>query len=714
MGRKGTKDRQMVTRREFLRVSGLVAAGAGLAACGGEAAAPITVETAAPAAEATTAASTAAPAAETAAPAGTAAETGATTAAETAAATAETTAAGAGATTAAATPTTFKEAPMLAELVAAGDLPPVDQRLPKNPVVLDGLAGIGKYGGTIRRGYNGVSDYFGPNKVQQVSLVWYNNDLSIRPDLAESWQVSDDATTYTFKMREGLKWSDGSDLTTENFKWWHENVLSNETLAPLSNSGRGSFSTGTPPVPMEVEFPDATTAVFTFAQPNPLFIYQVTRAQPFSPIEYMQQFHIDFADKAELEAKTKEAGFETWDQLFNDRNRPAILGRPSVGTWLPTNEFGEQLFVMERNPYFAQVDSEGNQLPYVDRVTHLLFESVDAFGARILAGEIDYQARHVSIGNFTLYKEGEGQGDYQVMLGVTANHEAWQPNQTTKNEKLREFFQNRDVRIALSLAINRQEINDLAFNGTATPRQYSPLAASPQSHPEQANVYIEYDPARANELLDQAGYAAKDAQGMRLWKDGSGPISFTIEGTSTGDPREDAALTVVRYFTDVGVQCAYKAVERALYTQHYEANEIESAFWGGDRTLLPLVAPIIFIGTQPDRPWSVAWGKWRINPDDPQAEEPPQDHFIRDLWKLWDQIAVEPDEQKRNELFSQILDIWAVELPMIGILGEIPAPVIVKNGLMGPKPDFPIDDPTKDEHLINTQTLYWDEPEQHA
>jgi len=694
MGRRGTRDQRAVTRREFLRVSAVIAAGAGLAACGGEAPAPI---------------------AASQAPASAAAEAGASTAAATAAASVE-----AGASTAAtaaasaAVPTTFNEAPMLAELVAAGSLPPVDQRLPKNPVVLDGLAGVGKYGGTIRRGYTGVSDYFGPNKVQQVSLVWYNTDLSIRPDLAESWQVSEDAKTWTFKLREGTKWSDGTDFTTDDFKWWHENVLTNETLAPLSNTGRAGFSTGNPPVPMQAEFPDQTTAVFTFEQANPLFIYNVTRGQPFSPTAYMQQFHIDFVDEAELNAKIQDAGFETWDQLFNDRNRPLIGERPSVGTWIATNAFGEQLFEMERNPYFVQVDSAGNQLPYTDRVTHLLFESPDAFGARILAGEVDYQARHISIGNFTLYKEGEQAGDYSVLLGVTANHLAWQPNQTTKNEKLREFFQNRDVRIALSLAINRQEINDLTLNGTATPRQYSPLEASPQYYEKLSNAYIEYDPERANQLLDQAGYAAKDAQGMRLWKDGSGPISFTIEGTTTGDPTEDAALTVVRYFADVGVQCAYKAVERTLYTQHYEANEIESAFWGGDRTLLPLTAPIIFIGTQPDRPWSVAWGLWKLNPENPQAEEPPEGHFIRNIWDLWDQVAVEPDETKRNQLFFQILDIWAEELPMIGILGEIPAPVIVKNGLMGPQPDFPIDDPTKDEQLINPQTFYWDDPSQHG
>ncbi len=604
---------------------------------------------------------------------------------------------------------------MLAELVQQGQLPPVEQRLPKNPVVLDGIDGAGNYGGTIRRGYSGVSDYFGPNKVQQVSLVWYNEDLTIRPDLAESWEVSEDAKTWTFKLREGLKWSDGKDFTTDDFKWWYDNVLNNEKLTNLPSTSYASWVTGKERTLMQAQFPDKLTAVFTFADPNPLFIYNVTRGQPFVPAEYMKQFHIDFTDQAKVEAAGQAAGFDTWDQFFDDRNRPLIGERPSVGIWVQDNNFGDQLFVMQRNPYFAQVDSAGNQLPYVDKVTHLIFEAPDAFSSRILAGEVDYQARHLSIGNFTLYKESESQGDYRVLLLVAAQHVAFQPNHTTKNEKLREFFQNRDVRIALSHAVNRQELNDLIFSGTATPRQYSPLEESPQFYEKLSNAYIEYDVAKANQLLDAAGYNQKDAQGFRLWKDGSGPISFTIESIyQTGDPFEDAAQAVVKYFGDVGVQSAYKAVERSLYTQRFTANEIEAGFWGGDRTLLPLTAPIIFIGTQPDRPWCPAWGFWRTNPNDPNAEEPPQDHWIRTIWATWDQLAVEPDEQKRNQLFSQILDIWAEELPMIGMLGQLPQPLIAKNGLKSVKDGIPWDDPTKDEQFINPQTFYWDDPTQHT
>jgi peptide/nickel transport system substrate-binding protein len=666
-----------------------------LAACGGGApAAP----TAAPAA----------PAAPTAAPAAPAPTTAAVVATPVPAATAVP-----------ATMSKFVEAPMLAELVKSGKLPAVDQRLPKNPVVLDSVDGVGKHGGTIRRAFKGVSDRWGPTKLQNEGLTWYNSDLSVRANLAESWEVSPDAKQWIFKLREGTKWSDGSEFTTDDWKWWYENVLLNAEITPALP---GNWSTGSPRVAVKAEFPDRYTAVFTFANPKPLFIYNVTRTGgavdgdgPFVPAAFMKQFHASFTDKTKLEADAKAAKFDKWDLYFKDKNNWWTVGRPTIAPWSATNALSEQLFVMERNPYFWQVDSTGNQLPYFDKVTHLLFDTPDVLNTRIIAGELDYQARHVSVGDFTLLKEGEAKGGYSVITWVSANHIAFQPNHTAKNPLIREFFQSRDVRVALSLAINRNEINDLAFNGTAVPRQYSPLKASPQYYEKLTTAYIDYDKTKANELLDTAGYAKKGADGMRLWKDGSGPISFLIEGTAqAGSPDEDAVQTIVKYFADVGVKATYKAQERSLYTERYTANEVDSAFWGGDRTVLPIVAPFIFLGSMPDRPWAGAWGLYYTNAKDPNGEKPPEGHFITKIWDIQAKIDVEPDDAKRTALFNQILDIWAEELPMIGVLGELPSPVILKNGFKGVKAGFPNDDTTEDENLLNTQTYFWEDPSQHA
>jgi len=614
----------------------------------------------------------------------------------------------------------YSEAPMLADLVAAGELPPVDERLPENPYIAlteeTGWPGqvVGKYGGTIRRGFKGVADRWGPTKVQETSLTWFSHDLSVHPCLAESWQLNEDATVWTWHLRRGTKWSDGHPFTTEAFRWYWEYQLQNKDLTP---SYPANLSWGEPRQLAELETPDDFTAIISFGEPVPLHPYHWVRATPFSPGHYMQRFHIEATDDPDaLRKQVEDSGLGSWDQLFVDRNwwymNPE---RPSINPWLSRNPLSSELFIMERNPYFYKVDPEGNQLPYFDRVTHRLFETTDVFNMWIVNGEIDFQARHVGIANYTLFKENEQNGDYQVYLGVSASHFAVQPNHTTKEPRLREFFQDRRVRIALSHAVNREEINELVYDGLATPRQYSPLPVSPNYYPKLSNAYLEYDPDKANQLLDEAGYAERDREGFRLHKDGSGEtLSFIIEGTTPpGDPGEDAIQMVVKYYADVGLKTSYKYVDRSLYEEHWGANEIEMASWGGDRTLMPIITPWIFTGTMIDRPWACAWGHWYNNPENPVAERPPDGHWIWDIWHIWESINLEPDEQARNKLFEGILDIWAEELPMIAYLGEFPAPIIVKNGINNYFPGMPMDTLPKDEHLLQTETYFWEDPKAH-
>jgi len=391
--------------------------------------------------------------------------------------------------------------------------------------------------------------------------------------------------------------------------------------------------------------------------------------------------------------------------------------RPTLNPWKPTNTLDNELFTMERNPYFWQVDAEGNQLPYIDKVTHRLYETADVFNMWVVNGEVDCQARHVDLGNYTLFKESEDSGDFTVMVGVDANHFCFTPNNACQDARLREFFGNTNVRKAFSLAANRDEINELIYNGLGTPRQYSPLSMSPNAYPDQANAYIEYNPDQANSLLDEAGYTEKDADGYRTYKDGSSEtISLIIEGTAeAGSMDEDAIQLLVKYFEEVGIKTQYKYAERSLYTEHYESNEVDCTCWGGDRTVMPVVTPAIFEGSMPDRPWAGAWGLWRNDTTDPNGEEPASDHWIWTIWNAIDAIAIEPDEDTRNELFKTgVLDVWKKELPMIGYIGELPSLVIVKNGMHNYLSGYPNDDIVKSEHLMPAQTLYWDNPDEHT
>jgi len=612
----------------------------------------------------------------------------------------------------------YSEAPMLADLVAQGKLPPVGERLPENPDVFAPVESIGKYGGTWRRGFKGVSDRWGPTKLVSNNLTWFNLDLTLRPALVESWEINEDASIWTWHLRKGTKWSDGTPLTSADFYWYFQYHAQNTDLSPALPS---EVCTGTPKVLAQLEIPDAFTVTYRFAHPNPLLSYTVAphTLQPlYSPGHYMKRFHIELTDDASaLEAEVKEKGFDSWSAYYADRNNWYMNPeRPTTDPWLATNALSEELFVMERNPYFWQVDPEGQQLPYIDRVTHRLFETPDVFNLWVLNGEIDCQGRHVDIGNYSLFKGGEEKGDYQVVMNIGPDHPCLQPNLTSKDARLREFFQQRNVKIAMSLCFNRADISDLAYNGFGAPRQYSPIEQSPNYYPKLSNAYIEYDPEEANRLLDEAGYAERDREGYRIWKDGSGePVSFIIEGTAAaGSPDEDALQMEVKYLGDVGIKATYKYVERSLYEEHFAANNVDVGSWVGDYTVLPIVSPAYFLGTEPDHPWALAWGLWRTNPADPNAEEPPADHWIRDIWAIWDQVRVEPDEAKRNKLFEGILDIWAEELPMIGLIGPLPRALIRKNGLRNYPGGYPSDDAVKDEHLQPAQHLYWEEPDRHV
>jgi peptide/nickel transport system substrate-binding protein len=609
-----------------------------------------------------------------------------------------------------------KEAPMLSDMVAAGSIPAMEERMPANPTVMPVMEEIGKYGGAIRRGFKGVSDRWGPTKHNDRGLCWYNKDLVMQPRIAESWEINDDASEWTFHLRKGMKYSNGEPYDSDSFKWTWEYIAMNETL---SSSPWGGLSTGSPKVWADMSFPDQYTFKITYQHPKPMLLFNLGRWRDFwTPASYMSQFHEDTAeDKAALEKMVTDAGWESWDQLFGDRRYWYMSPeKPEVMPWPANNALSEELFVMLRNPYFFATDPEGQQLPYLDKVNHRLFETTEVLNMRVVGGEIDFQARHMSISNFTLFKESEASGDYQVFLGISAGHSCLQLNQTCKEPRMREFAQDRRVRIALSLAVDRDELNELTFDGLLTPKQYAPLASSPNAYPKLANAYIEYDPDRANELLDEAGYTEKDADGFRLWKDGSGEtLSFVIEGTDLVGGGDRVEI-IAKYFADVGIKATWQYLERSLYTEHFRANELQAAWWGGDRTVLPLApgAPI-FRGTMIDRPWAPAWGIWwNSSGTDPVGEEPPEGHWIWDIWDIWAKIEVEPDEDQRNKLFEGIMDIWAEELPQIGYLGESPTPIIVKNGFRNYLNGFPLDDTTGDEHLLNTETYFWDDPEAHS
>ncbi|RIK39789.1 MAG: hypothetical protein DCC55_17000 [Chloroflexi bacterium] len=662
-----------VSRRTFLRLSATTTAGIVATACGGAAAPPQAVAPAEPAAEAAVA------------PAG--------------------------------PPTQFNEAPMLAERVARGELPPVDERLPENPLVIEGLDGIGNYGGLWRMGFSGQADGTAAGQVVNRGLLSIDHNLEVVPMLAESWEVSDDATEFTFHLRRGIRWSDGEPLDAEDVLFWYYDIIRHQDLTPAVPEWLTSVVDGER-VPVEVTAPDAYTIKFTFASPNSLFYLSggIVLNIPASPKHYMSQFHADYADEAELEQTVAAAGADNWAALFQDKENARLNpDRPTHSPWVQTNAWDSELVTFERNPYFWTVDPVGNQLPYIDRLNFRLFQDPDVYALWAVNGEIDCQARHVRTSDLTVLKEGEARGDYTVQFWRWTAVLGIHFNMTAKEPRLRELFQARDFRIAVSLGVDRDEINELVYNGLGTFMQYGPPADSPLHYPKLSEAYLDYDPDQANALLDGLGYTERDSEGYRLWNDGSGErIRWTMLG---GAQASDEALMVLDDLKALGFEVNYRGVDRSLSIASHQSNDVECTMGFMDRNLVPLADPQIWIKHTNinDRPWANAWTAWRIDPNHPIAERPPDDHWIWDIWNLWDQIRLTADESARNDLFFQILDIWAEELPSVGFLGEVPRLVVVKNGFKGIHAGYPWDCcSTIYEHIIDNATWYWDDPDSHV
>jgi peptide/nickel transport system substrate-binding protein len=310
----------------------------------------------------------------------------------------------------------YQEAPILAERVAAGDLPPVEERLPTNPLVVETVDEIGTYGGVIRRGFLGPADDNNYVRVVYDALVRFDTSGSeVVPHIVESWESSEDFTTWTLQLREGARWSDGEPFTSADILFWYEGVVLNEDLTPavpawLQNSD-GSVAL--------VEADGDYAVRFTYDRPNTLFLIELTfrdggdrTIAAFIPRHYLEQFHPDHADEAELASAVRAAGYETWTQLFRQRAISVDnADRPTMAAWVPfESTVADQEFVLRRNPYYIGVDSAGNQLPYVDEVRFRFFSDAQTLNFAAVAGEFDFQARHINMTNYPVLVQNAERG----------------------------------------------------------------------------------------------------------------------------------------------------------------------------------------------------------------------------------------------------------------------------------------------------------------
>ncbi len=647
-----------LSRREFVRLGTVAGAATLLAACG---ATPTATPAPPTATKAPAAAPTTAPAAATAAP---------------------TKAAAAPTTAPAAVPSgKYKEAPQIADLVKQGKLPVADQRLPAEPKVVKPLNEVGKYGGTQRGpAYGPKIGQLDTSALRRQSLLHWERDLkTISPNLLKEYKVSDDYKTWTLTLRKGTKYSDGAPLTVDDFVFWYEDILQNKDLTPalpvmFAPAAKLMKMTKVDDLTLNIEFTD----------PNPNFdltmVISYENNSIFAPKHYLKQWHIKYNDKANDVAKAEK--FDTWGQAFLyhvDRFQSQQDAKlPNITPWTLSkmDDLGNRYF--DRNPYYWAVDTAGNQLPYIDQQVAVMVKDKDVRNLKLIGQELDSAGENpLPLSDFTLYKENETKGNYKVFLfdNTRGGDVGISLNLTHKDPVLRKIFNDIRFRQAMSMSINRKQVNEVRAFGKGLIRQAT-IPPSVSFYEEwMGNYFIEYSPEKANALLDDMGLKWDAAKKIRTRPDGK-PLEIIIE---TWEEFAPFAEMVAETWTQVGVKTAMKQLERSLWDQRMPANELDAMANPYDFVAEPALRSSGMTKLRPGGYTQMPlWQAW-FNTGGKQGEEPPQEY--KDLRALCDKFAMaKPGSDEYMKLGKEIATIYTKSLTTFGIfLG--PRVIIFSNKL---------------------------------
>jgi len=573
----------------------------------------------------------------------------------------------------------YKEAPALTALVQAGKLPPVDERVSEEPMVITPWEEIGQYGGTWHRLATSPTDIQVVPRLNYNQIIrWDKDGANLIPNVVTSWEVNKDNTEFTFHLRKGMKWSDGHPYTSADMAFSVEDVWTNKDLTPTLSS---YWKRGGEPAKLTVL--DDYNYKLTFAASYPLFLYYAAGANIVNdhqrPKHYLQQFHPTYADKDTLDKLTKEAGLEFWYQLFGNKfNMTTNPDLPVIGAWMVTVPPPKQPVVHERNPFYWKVDPEGHQLPYIDRIEHMIVQDSKQAQLRAVAGEVDMQYRHMLFDNYTLFQENKEKGDYRVLLGWEKGgrtDNAFWFNYEHEDPVLRDILRDKRFRYACSLGINRQEIIDGVFMGVGEPTQVCPPASSPFYWDEWATWMTEHDPDRANAYLDEMGLTQRDSEGYRLRPDGK-RLSVIFEYTISQYAFQPQAELMAAHWKDLGIELILNGYERTLWEERMNSGKFDMSTWGTGTTYNPIIRRDWFACKF--RPYDITYYRWHTT-GGKEGIEAPKETRIEELYQLDDQFEATSDMDEWKRIVRQMLEIQKDQLHYIGVSTEKPELVIVKN-----------------------------------
>jgi peptide/nickel transport system substrate-binding protein len=576
---------------------------------------------------------------------------------------------------------TLQETPSLAADVQAGKLPPVAQRAPQEPLVMPAETGA-RSGGEINMLMASARDVRMMVVYGNARLVAYDDKLQLKPDLLEKLDI-EEGRIFTLHLRQGHRWSDGQPFTTEDFRYWWDDVANNRELN-LSGPPQDMLVEGEPP---QIDIIDAHTIRYTWKQPNANFLPSIAGASPmwiFRPAHYLKKFHVKYAEAKALEEAIEKERAGTWARLHNkldDMYRNENRDLPRLDPWLPTSRPPTQRFVFVRNPYYHRVDSKGVQLPYLDRVI-MNIASGSLIPLKTGSGEADLQARYLRFDNFTFLKQGAKQYGFDVRLWQTArgSHMALFPNLNVADPEWRKVIRDARFRRALSMAIDREEINEVLFLGLAIPANNTVLPASPLFKPEYQKTWAQYDIEAANKLLDEIGLVKRDARGVRILPDGR-PLAVIVETAGENTEETDVLQLIHDSWIKIGVKLYSKPQSRDILRNRVFAGEAVMSVWSGLENGVPQP------GSSPSElaPTSqvqLQWPKWgqyyETGGRNGDAVDTAWGKELMELLQRWQRSFVAEEQAK---IWHEMLRINVEQVTSIGIVAGVPQPVVVSNKL---------------------------------
>lgn len=554
---------------------------------------------------------------------------------------------------------------------------------PSDPLILVDIPEIGVQGGELQTLVGRTKDVRLLYVYGHARLIGYDPKLEHIPDILSSYEV-EEGRIFTFRLREGHKWSDGHPFTTEDFRFFWEDIALNDELS----------KTGPPIVmlvdgePPTVEIIDELTIRYSWSKPNPFFIPRIAAASPlfiYAPSHYLQQFHKTYVGEEKIAEMVIEDEARDWIQLFYRRERMNKFDNPDLPTlqpWMLTNRPPADRLVADRNPYFHRVDSAGTQLPYIDRVVMTVVDS-KLIPVKTGAGETDLQSRGLFFKDYTFLKERESANKMSVTLWPQARgaHLALYPNLNAADPVWRELFRDRRFREAMALGIDRSAISSYLYYSLALPSNNTILPASSLYQDKYGEACSSFDIDRANELLDEIGLLERNSNGIRLLPDGR-PLEIIVETAGEDTEQADVLELVAHDWQKIGLKIHTKPSEREVLRNRVFSGEALMTIWFGIENGIPTVntppASFVPINQYEQLQWS-KWGQYYETKG--SAGEPPDMDGPKALMTYYGDWLAATDDSGRREAWDNILSTFSEGCYTIGLVSNVMQPIAKRQNL---------------------------------